>query len=95
MEEHDAEFRRSILDYLVHHPGAKDTQEGVLNWWITAPCLDEDAERLAIEALDKLVAQGWVLKRDTSNQPIYSLNHAHLKEIRTFLTQDGNETRTS
>jgi len=31
--------------------------------------------------LDKLVAQGWVLKRDTSNQLIYSLNHAHLKEI--------------
>lgn len=92
MEPHDAEFKRSILDYLVHHPGAKDTQEGVLNWWITEPRLDEGSERVALGALEELVAQGWVLKRDTSNQPIYSLNQAHLDEIRTFLTQDGTET---
>ena len=91
MEEQDAEFKRSILDYLVRHPGAKDTQEGVLNWWIAAPCRDDGAERLAVEALNKLVAQGWVLKRETSSQPIYSLNHARLEEIRTFLTQDGND----
>ncbi|MDR4480893.1 MAG: hypothetical protein R3B37_14255 [Nitrospira sp.] len=92
MEPHDAEFKRSILDYLVHHPGAKDTQEGVLNWWIAEPRLDEGSERVALGALEELVARGWVVKRETSSLPIYSLNQAHLDEIRTFLTQDGTET---
>jgi hypothetical protein len=85
MEPQDTVVRRSILDYLVHHPGAKDTQEGVSNWWIAKPCPEE---RIVGEALDDLVARGWILKRDTSSLPIYSLNHAHLNEILGFLTQN-------
>lgn len=86
MESLDAVLRYSILDYLVRHPGAKDTRAGVLNWWIAKPCPDE---RLAMEALEALVTCGWIVKRATSNQPIYSVNHAHLNEIREFVTQNG------
>ncbi len=85
MESQDAVIRYSILDYLLRHPGAKDTREGVINWWIAKPCPDE---RLAIEALEALVARGWILKRATSGQPIYSLNQARLNEIREFVTQN-------
>jgi hypothetical protein len=82
MESPDAIIRQSILDYLLRHPGAKDTREGVINWWIAKPCPDE---RMVIEVLDALVVRGWILKRETSSQPIYSLNHAQLNEIREFL----------
>lgn len=85
MEPQDADISHSILDYVVRHPGAKDTREGVINWWIAKPCPDE---RVAMEALEALVARGWILKRATSSQPIYSVNHAQLNEIREFLTQN-------
>ena len=85
MEPQDADIRHSILDYLIRHPGAKDTREGVINWWIAKPCPDE---RVAMEALEALVARGWILKRATSSQAIYSVNHAQLSEIREFLTQN-------
>lgn len=85
MEPQDADISHSILDYLVRHPGAKDTREGVINWWIAKPCPDE---RVAMEALEALVTRGWILKRATSSQPIYSVNHAQLNEIREFLTQN-------
>ncbi|HQR14097.1 MAG TPA: hypothetical protein PKW52_11275 [Nitrospira sp.] len=85
MESQDAVIRYSILDYLVRHPGAKDTREGVINWWIAKPCPDE---RVAIDALETLVARGWILKRATSSRPIYSLNQAHLNEIREFVSQN-------
>ena len=85
METQDAVVRRSILDYLVRHPDAKDTREGVINWWIAKPCRDEG---LAAEALEDLVTRGWILKRNTASQPIYSLNHARLGEIRDFVTQN-------
>lgn len=85
MESPHAGVRRSILDYLVRHPGAKDTREGVINWWIAKPCPDE---RIADEILTGLVAQGWIVKRDTASQAIYSLNHARVQEIKTFLASD-------
>ena len=85
MESQDALVTHSILDYLVRHPGAKDTMEGVINWWIAKPCPDE---RIASEALEALVTRGWILKRATSSHPIYSLNQAHLNEIREFVSQN-------
>ena len=89
MESQDAVIRHSILDYLVRHPGAKDTREGVINWWITKPCPDE---RIAIEVLEALVTRGWILKRATSSEPIYSLNQAHLSEIRDFVSRNRQAT---
>jgi hypothetical protein len=86
MESQEAVLRHSILDYLVRHPGAKDTREGVINWWIAKPCPDE---RLAIEVLEALVTSGWILKRTTASQPIYSVNHAHLNEIREFVIRNS------
>ncbi len=88
MESQDAGVRHSILDYLVRHPGAKDTREGVINWWIAKPCPDE---RLADQALEALVAQGWIVKRDTASRAIYSLNHARVPEIEAFLANDRQE----
>ncbi len=85
MESQDAVVRLSILEYLVRHPGAKDTRDGVINWWIAKPCQDE---RIADQALEALVMRGWIVKRNTATQAIYSLNHAYLNEIREFLTRD-------
>lgn len=85
MESQDAGVRHSILDYLVRHPGAKDTREGVINWWLARPCPDE---HIADQVLEALVAQGWIVKRNTAGQAIYSLNHTRLQEILAFLARD-------
>jgi len=85
MGSQDAGVRHSILDYLVRHPGAKDTREGVINWWIAKACPDE---RIADRVLEALVAQGWIVKRHTASQAIYSLNHARVQEIQAFLAND-------
>ncbi|QOJ36917.1 MAG: hypothetical protein HRU82_19055 [Nitrospira sp.] len=88
MISREADFQRRILDYLVRHPDAKDTHEGVLTWWIGQSSRGEQDERDAVAALDQLVARGWLTKRRTATQPLYSLNRAHLEAIRTYLEQD-------
>ena len=87
MTSHGTDFGHSILDYLVRHPDAKDTLKGVLTWWIPTVPHDERNEQAVVKALEDLVTRGWVLKRDTSTQPIYGLNRTHLEDIRKFLAQ--------
>jgi hypothetical protein len=88
MKSRDADLKRSILDYLVRHPDAKDTQEGVLNWWIARAHSGDCDEQNLVKALEELVARDWIAKRDTSTQSIYSLNRARLEDIKRFLEQD-------
>jgi hypothetical protein len=57
----DCSPRELILGYLRRHPQAKDTIEGITEWWL----LEERIVRaeLAIQAaLDELVADGRVLR---------------------------------
>jgi hypothetical protein len=87
-----ANLKRSILDYLVHHPSAKDTHEGVHNWWLAAlPHHDVD-DQAVIACLEELVALDWLARRPSTAGAIYSLNRNYLSEIRRFLEQDQEKT---
>lgn len=51
-----------ILTYLIQHPAAQDTLEGIVEWWI----LEQEIQRqtaVVKEALTDLVTQGLVLER--------------------------------
>ncbi len=76
---------RQILRYLVSHPAAKDTAEGVLKWWLPEGRVEYD--RAAVqEALDCLVAKGWLTERETRpSGRLYGLRRGCLREIRAFL----------
>jgi hypothetical protein len=75
---------REILQYLVEHPDAKDTMEGILKWWLPVGC-GKGHERVQ-KALDFLTSNGWLTKRETiPPKRLYGINKERLSEIRDFL----------
>jgi hypothetical protein len=76
---------REILRYLVDHPDAKDTREGIHNWWLPGGHVEWENEEVQA-ALDLLIAKGWLTKRETSPaQTIYGLHKERVEEITRFL----------
>ena len=73
-----------ILRYLVEHPDAKDTIEGITRWWIPPqrPEGDEWKRDLVQGAMDELVARGWIVRRETTpSHVVYGLDKQHLTTI--------------
>lgn len=68
-----------VLRYLVAHPDAKDTAEGIGRWWV-----GEDLPGKSVrEALDLLVSEGLLVKREApSVETIYGLNKKADEESR-------------
>ena len=75
-----------ILSYFIDHPEAKDTAEGVFQWWIPKGEVDYRYEDV-IEALNELVRRGWLTKRVPA-QNIFGLNKARTGEIQLFLRKE-------
>jgi hypothetical protein len=78
---------KEILAYVVTHPGAKDTVEGIANWWHaqsrTQPSLQEVQAALAY-----LVGRGWMLERGVAPaRKIYWANPERLDDMRALLRQ--------
>jgi hypothetical protein len=81
---------REILQYLIDNPEAKDTLQGILRWWL--PNEVDRGEAEVQEALDGLVANGWLTQRRmTPSRTLYGLNKDNLEEIRAFLREHGGE----
>ncbi len=76
---------REILSYLVEHPDAKDTTEGIMNWWLSKG--DTERERDEVQkAIDFLVAKGWLVMREIADsKKIYGVEMGRLGEIETYL----------
>ena len=76
---------RGILQYLVEHPEAKDTCEGILKWW-RPKVISEWGKDDVQKALDFLTSKGWLTERKTTRlKKIYGVNKDQLKEIKDFL----------
>ena len=76
----------SILAYLVENPEARDTVEGIAQWWL----LEQEIRFYLHEietALDKLVSGGLLLKLGA----IYRLDHNKMDEIRALLEESRYE----
>ena len=83
---------RDILQHLITHPDAKDTMQGILQWWLPGGLMVW-AEGEVQEALDMLVARGWLTQRQvTLTQKIYGLNKEHVEAIQEFLRTLGSAT---
>ena len=79
------DIQRGILKYLAEHPLAKDTVEGIVEWWL--PDLSQSpAARDVQHALETLVLEGWVAvtKRNPASN-LYGLEESRREQIQEFL----------
>jgi len=79
------ETAHKILAYLMANPDAKDTLEGILDWWL----LQQDLQRniaLVRKALDELLDKKFLLEhKGTDKQKYYQVNREKLHEIATLI----------
>ncbi len=85
-----------ILAYLLEHPDAGDTVEGIVQWWLLERKIRNE-ERLVREALSELVNRGLLTveevyraharpgKRQDKYFLRYSLNRSRIGEIQEIL----------
>lgn len=80
-----SDIARQILAYLVEHPQARDTLEGILHWWL----LEQQIKRwtpLVQEAILELIAQGWVREsKGRDGQTHYRVNRRKSRQIHAML----------
>jgi hypothetical protein len=85
LQRGEIEIARAILRYLQAHPKAKDTLDGIAQWWL----LRERTERRVAEverAVSFLVSQEFLLQTSrTGLPPYYRLNDQKGKEISDIL----------
>jgi hypothetical protein len=81
----EIEIARAILRYLKEHPDAKDTLDGIAQWWL----LREWTERRVAEverAVSFLVAEELVLQTSrTGLLPYYEINNQKVDQISKLL----------
>lgn len=76
---------REILSYLVEHPDAKDTIEGIMKWWLSKGDTEREKDEVQ-EAIDFLVARRWLVMREIADsKKIYGVESERLGEIRFYL----------
>jgi hypothetical protein len=85
VENQNRPLADEVLAYLVQHPEARDTTEGIADWWL----LEQRIRSAVVDveaALCALVSQGFVVARECRNGQIYyGLNRAKEREVRRYL----------
>lgn len=71
-------IRKQILEYLVAHPEAEDTLEGVVHWWLQEWQHKHFLPQIK-KALESLVKSGVVERREIGQSTLYRLNPKHRK----------------
>jgi len=77
-----------ILAYLKEHPHAKDTIEGISQWWLGS---EADKHRLADleRALSSLISKKLIVSKHMKGSPRwYAVNPRKLEEISRILKSD-------
>ena len=76
-----------VLAYLVDHPKAQDTLEGIVNWWLLERVI-KFQEAQVKKALSGLVAKGLVIeKKGPDSQIHYRINQSKYEEIQGLFKQ--------
>ena len=76
-----------ILSYLVQHPDARDTLEGIAEWWVFAQKIDTRTLQVK-EALGEMVSRRLVIERKgRDGRSHYRVNRRKLREISSILKQ--------
>ena len=83
MQKND--IAHEILSYLVDHPDAQDTLDGIIEWWLMEQKIKCKPEMLK-EILSELVNKGLLLEQGNgSSRVTYRINRHRFKEIQAML----------
>ncbi len=81
----ETETACDILAYLIRNPHAKDTMQGIIEWWLFDQRIEKETTRVN-KALAELVASGLILERKIENsETVYRINEGKLENIRELL----------
>lgn len=87
MGDHRTRVAHDVLNYLVDHPNAQDTIEGITDWWLLEQCIKNRTLEVR-EALTELVACGFVIDETGGDSRVrYRINRTMLAQIREFLAK--------
>lgn len=79
------QVEEDIVNYLLDHPEAKDTLEGIVRWWVMEQRIRREMLQVQ-QAIGELVQRGWLLERESADAKVhYRLNPAKTEEIATAL----------
>lgn len=88
------EVSQGILRYLLRHPDAQDTLEGISEWWLFEERIIQKIAEVQ-NALEKLVTQGFILEKQTSDASVlYRLNKRKKNLIKKIVDDEVNVERT-
>lgn len=80
---------RAILHYLQIHPHAKDTLDGIAQWWLLKEWTEQRFQQIEF-SITQLVSRGLVVERKRDGLPTYYwLNRAKEEEISEILSSDS------
>ena len=90
LKKNKSQIAYQILAYLVEHPDAQDTLEGIVEWWLLDRQIRFHTARVK-QAISELVAERLILENKGSDSKThYRINRAKSKEIKEFFRQkDG------
>jgi hypothetical protein len=80
-----AEIESGVLSYLVGNPLARDTLEGIVEWWLLEQKIKHNIAEVN-DVLDELVAKKLVLKYKSPDARVrYGINRRKVRDIRALL----------
>ena len=87
METSGQPIANEILAYLIKHPEAQDTLEGITEWWLLEQRIQHAVAEID-EVLHDLVAHDLLVTRQCADgQTYYGLNRVKEREIRRHLRE--------
>ena len=76
---------RAILGYLLKHPDAGDTLEGIASWWIARELIESETTRIT-KIIEALLNEGFLLKQVQEDKTtFYYLNKEKLPDIENII----------
>ena len=79
-----------ILSYLIEHPEAQDTLEGIAEWWLLERAI-KSQETQIVKAVAELVAKGFIIEhKGRDSQTHYRINQAKYREIQELFKQKND-----
>jgi hypothetical protein len=80
----EREARRYILGYLLEHPDAGDTLDGIVEWWLLHQRIRFETRNVS-QAVSELIAQGLIVtQKGPDSRIIYKANR-NSESIQTML----------